>query len=161
MPSGIPGICTGRITLSYVLKGKNPARGDDLVAAFRNIADRFVNQKAQLFASVDRLGLSPRLADEWKSRALSERTLDKGDMFTSFHAVGSGVDARSLLEALNAPAGEFGDREILGLMESLGAKVASALHAHYGREAWAELGGDGQGDARFLRRRPCLMWCPV
>ena len=49
-------------------------------------------------------------------------------MFTSFHAVGSGVDARSLLEALNAPAGEFGDREILGLMESLGAKVASALH---------------------------------
>ncbi len=139
-----------------VLKGENPARGDDLVAAFRNIADRFVNQKAQLFASVDRLGLSPRLADDWKSKALSERTLDKGDMFTSFHAVGSGVDARSLLEALNAPAGEFGDREILGLMESLGAKVASALHAHYGPEAWAELGGDGQGDARFYAAQAML-----
>ena len=139
-----------------VLKGENPARGDDLVAAFRNIADRFVNQKAQLFASVDRLGLSPRLADDWKSNALSERTLDKGDMFTSFHAVGSGVDARSLLEALNAPAGEFGDREILGLMESLGAKVTSALHAHYGLEAWAELGGDGQGDARFYAAQAML-----
>lgn len=132
-----------------VLKGKNPARGDDLVAAFRNIADRFVNQKAQLFASVDRLGLSPRIADDWKRSALRERTLDKGDIFTSCHAVGSGVDARSLLEALNAPAGEFGDREILGLMESLGAKITSALYAHYGLEAWEELGGDGQGDARF------------
>lgn len=139
-----------------VLKGENPARGEELAAAFRSVADRFVNQKAQLFASVDGLALSPGLKDEWKNSVLSQRTLTSGDMFTTCHAVGSGVDARNLLTALNAPAGEFDDREILGLLESLGSKLTDALLTHYGQEAWAKLGGDGQGDARFYAAQAML-----
>lgn len=139
-----------------VLKGENPARGDELAAAFRSVAEKFVNQKAQLFASVDRLGLSPRLADAWKGRALSERTLDKGDMLSTFHSIGSGVDASRLSEALHAPAGEFGEQELLGLMESVALKLNDDLLAHYGLEGWVELGGDGQGDAQLYAAQAML-----
>ena len=106
-----------------IRKGERPLRGDDLTKAFIDVANKFVEAKAKLFMSVDTLPLSQSLKDEWEKWGLNEDTLSKGDMFTTFHAVGSSVDARNLLEALNAPAGEFSDREILGLMESLGANV--------------------------------------
>lgn len=140
--------------------GENPARGDALDAEFGRLADKFVHQKARLFASVDGLGLSARMADAWKNAALTSGTLDKEDMFTAFHAVGSRVDASRLLEALNAPAGEFADQDIFGLLQSLALQLNEKLLGHYGPEAWDKLGGDGQSDARFYAAQAMLDAAP-
>lgn len=139
-----------------LLSGETSLEGEALSAAFQEKADRFVAQKSRLFASVDGLGLSPNLADMWKASALSERTLDDSELFVSFHAAGSQVDAGALLTALQAPAGEFSDREILGLMESLGARLENSLVEHYGAADWEQLGGDGQGNARYYAAQAML-----
>ncbi len=140
-----------------LLSGAKSLRGDALSEAFNGIADKFVRNKAELFASVDRLGLPPQISDEWKECVLTQRTLSKGDMFAVWHGIGSGMNiGNSLLTVLNAPAEAFSDREILGLVESLGAKLTDALFAHYGPQGWAELGGDGQGDARYYAGQAML-----
>lgn len=127
-----------------VLGGKSDLRGEELVSAMRAKAEHFVEQKAQLYKSVDELGLSPRMADEWKALALAQDTLDRGDIFTRAYRVGSAIQSPLLLQALQAPAGEFGAEDIAGLFITQGVKLAQAVQDHYGREAWQELGGDGQ-----------------
>lgn len=139
-----------------LLSGAKQLEGEAITAAFQAKAEAFAERKAQLFTSVDTLGLSPTLADAWKTDALRQKTLDDADMFVTLHKVGAGINAQRLLTALNEPEGEITDRELLGLMESLGAALNEALFAQYGPEGWNELGGDGQGDARFYAAQAML-----
>ncbi len=139
-----------------IFKGEKPLHGDELNAAFKQIADKFAQQKTELFNSADGLGLSARLADSWKEDALKTDTLSRGDMFREFHAAGSGIDASSLLAALNAPAGEFTDEEIFGLIESLAMKIHGILTSRYSAAEWAEIGADGQNLAQFYAAQAML-----
>ncbi len=141
---------------SDIFKGEKPLQGDELNAAFKQVADKFVQQKAELFNSVDGLGLSARLADSWKADVLKTDTLSKGDMFKVFHAAGSRIDASSLFTALNAPAGEFTDEEIFGLIESQAMKIYDSLTSSYSAAEWADLGADGQSLAQFYAAQAML-----
>lgn len=138
------------------LSGAKQLEGEAITAAFQAKAEAFAERKARLFTSVDTLALSPALADAWKTDALSQKTLDDADTFVTLHQVGAGINAQRLLRALNEPEGQITDREFLGLMESLGAALNEALFAQYGLEGWNELGGDGQGDARFYAAQAML-----
>lgn len=138
------------------LSGARQLEGEAIAAAFTEKAAQFAEQKGRLFTSVDTLGLSPALADVWKADALRQKTVNDSGMFATLHAIGSQVNAGSLMTALASPEGELTDREILGLMESLGMNLNERLLTHYGPAAWEELGGDGQGDARFYAAQAML-----
>ena len=140
-----------------IINGTKSLRGEALTEAFSRIADTFAERKAELFASVDRLALPQQVRDEWKESVLTQRTLSRGDMFTTWHNIGSSVEiGNSLQTVLNSPAEAFSDREILGLVETAGTKLTDALIAHYGQQAWDELGGDGQADARYYAGQAML-----
>ena len=131
--------------------GANKATGEERANAFRAVTDTFVQNKLALWASVDSLPLSPQQADFWKGRALSARELTKPNMLTDFHQAGSQVDATPLLTLLNDPA--ITAEEIVGYMQSLALRVEDKLQSHYGAQAWADLGADGQTMARDFAAR--------
>lgn len=131
-----------------IMKGVIEADVNTVSSAFRAATDKFIQNKLQLFHSIDTLNISSELKDSWRNAVLSSVTLSKGDMLTNFQQIGSKVDASKLLEMLNAPAGEFTPEDILGYMKTLGAQLFDQCVAHYGAQGWQELGGDGWGDAR-------------
>lgn len=128
--------------------GKRSGENNAVKNEFKAIVDRFADSKARLYNTAESLPLAPGLKEAWKSQALTEHTLSKGDFFETCYRCGSSVKADSLIQALQAPAGMFEVVEIYGLFDSLAVQVTGNLMAHYGPQAWFDLGGDGQGDAR-------------
>lgn len=135
--------------------GKLSAADGAIGKAFTAAAENFADNKARLYASVDGLPLSPQMKSAWKADVLHQHTLSDGDMFTVLCGIGRRTDASRLAAALAVP-GEFTAADIAGLMESLGASVTQDLISHYGEAGWDDLGGDGQGDARFYAVKSML-----
>ncbi len=129
---------------------------EEIRQSFMALADNFIRAKAELYHSIDALNVSAELKDEWKADVLAQSTLSKGNMISVFHHVGSSINANSLISALKAPAGEFSQREIAGLLYSIGAKVDGMLKDHYGLETWIEMGSEGQDQARSYAMQSML-----
>ena len=137
-----------------ILDGKRPLAGQEMRDAFTQVAKTFAERKAALYTSVDTLDLPPDIRNSWKDSVLTQNTLTKGDLFTTWYGISRGVAvSESILPALNDGVG---DRELLGMLEVLGTQVRDAVMAHYGQEGWAELGGDGQSDALFYTGQATL-----
>ncbi len=131
-----------------ISSGERPLRGEALKDAFRAAADRFIQEKTQLFRTAGELDLSAALKLSWQHRALSESTLSKGDIYEVCHRVAQTVPTDNLTAALRTPD-EFSTQDLAGLVITLGARLQDQLIQALGIEAWDELGGDGQGDMRF------------
>ena len=137
-----------------ILDGTRPLAGQEMRDAFTQVAKTFAERKAALYASVDTLNLPQDINNAWKDAVLTQNTLTKGDLYTTWHGISRGVAvSESILPALNDGVG---DRELLGMLEVLGTQVRDAVMAHYGQEGWAELGGDGQSDALFYTGQATL-----
>lgn len=121
----------------------------DLTEGFFRATQDFIQTKGQLFyTATDIKDFPDSIKAEWQASALSDDSLNNPDLFSDFYDIGSKIDGKALCQALQNPA-EFSETEILGLMESIGARVMDACMAHYGPQGWNELGGDGQENARY------------
>lgn len=137
-----------------ILDGKRPLAGQEMRDAFTQVAKTFAERKAALYTSVDTLNLPPDLRNSWKDAVLTQNTLTKGDLYTTWYGISRGVTvSESILHALNEGVS---DRELLSMLEILGTQVRDAIMAHYGQGGWAELGGDGQSDALFYTGQATL-----
>lgn len=121
---------------SDIFTGKQTVRGEEIDALFQNKADSFVNEKVQLYSSVDELNISSRLKEEWKNRALTEDTLNKGNLFSLYYSVGTSVNASPLLEILNNP--ELEAEDLFGFMVGIATQFDNALKSN----GWSQLDGD-------------------
>lgn len=121
---------------SDIFTGKQTVRGEEIDTLFQNKADSFVNEKVQLYSSVDELNISSRLKEEWKNRALTEDTLNKGNLFSLYYSVGTSVNASWLLEILNNP--ELEAEDLFGFMVGLATQFDNALKSN----GWSQLDAD-------------------
>ena len=121
---------------SDIFTGRQTVRGEEIDVLFQNKADSFVNEKVQLYSSVDELNISPRLKEEWKNRALTEDTLNTGNLFSLYYSVGTSVNASWLLEILNNP--ELEAEDLFGFMVGLATQFDNALKSN----GWSQLDAD-------------------
>ena len=138
-----------RLFDSAALDAKNPLHGQAFYPAFEAIADRFIEMKAALIESADRLPISEALKEDWKTAALLEDTLDAGQYLEAFCEAGRSVDAGGLLAALENP-GQFTARDILGILESLALRVGDALQQRFGAAAMRKGGADFESNGSFF-----------
>ncbi|WP_446424268.1 hypothetical protein, partial [Mailhella sp.] len=130
---------------------------EEMNRRFAAKAASFAEKKLALYYLVDELGLSPRLADGWKTSILATSTLSDPDMFRPMIQAARTVDAQPALDAIRLYGRDVNAEMVYARLETLCVQLNEALVEAYGGEkSWKALGGDGISDARFFSAQAML-----
>ena len=125
--------------------------------AYMDKAESFLQTKFALLDSVDEFNIPDDLKTFWKNDVLTIATLDNGDTLrkaveAAFKVSQNKVDG---IEALFSNGMPDADTVYAALM-SLSVELHEAEVDVYGFDGFRELGGDGQGEARFHTSKALL-----
>ena len=129
--------------------------------AYMDKAESFLQTKFALLDSVDEFNIPDDLKTFWKNDVLTIATLDNGDTLRKAVEAAFKVSQHKVdgIEALFSNGMPDADTVYAALM-SLSVELHEAEVDVYGFDGFRELGGDGQGEARFHTSKALLTRMP-